>query len=295
MIEANWNPLQELRDGVIEQDGFRAINDPTTFAGVVIHPSLDDGNTTIVRQQLEQWIASVCSADDKLSIAYEAQMNSETLHVPKRRFTLKVNELVAAKKWQRLFAQPKVLQTLRVTCATKDGVELGGATVQQPCFDDLPRGEGTTHLAFWIAADSSHGNDEELDARRRQLVDVVDRAFHDLHAFQAWVSHWDWAPRFSSADENEYTPYEEAYSVGSIGVEDWPCRCMMREWCETHLRAVAEDLWLGPSLMNLVSSISLEGVARTTRTGASSARLELLKSGSLNDLERHLRPILPWS
>ena len=53
----------------------------------------------------------------------------------------------------------------------------------------------------------------DRDARQR-LTMLIDSAFETMDGLQGWIARWDWIPRFTMAEENNYTPYEDAYAIG---------------------------------------------------------------------------------
>jgi len=57
----------------------------------------------------------------------------------------------------------------------------------------------------------------EAVASRALLTRLIDSAFANGNGLQAWVAHWGWVPLFSTGDDNDYTPYEEACGLDRAG------------------------------------------------------------------------------
>ena len=114
---------------------------------------------------------------------------------------------------------------------------LAGASVQRTCEDSDGNVEGTIHLAFWRRClPDGESEEAERDARRRLTI-LIDSAFETMDGLQGWIARWDWIPRFTMAEENNYTPYEDAYAMGSPSAEpeDGSGGYMDVKWCRRHL------------------------------------------------------------
>jgi hypothetical protein len=156
---------------------------------------------------------------------------------------------------------------------------------------------GTIHLAFWRRClPDGESEEAERDARRR-LTMLIDSVFETKDGLQGWIARWSWVPRFSMAEENNYTPYEGAYAMGSPSAEpeDGSGGYMDVKWCCRHLRGLSERIWLGPPLLARIDRDRLAAIATVTDLGPSSARFDLLPGVELRGLEELLIPILPVS
>jgi hypothetical protein len=155
---------------------------------------------------------------------------------------------------------------------------------------------GTVHLAFWRQCLPDGASEAaERDAQRR-LTALIDSVFETTEGLHGWISRWDWIPRFTMAEENNYTPYEEAYAMDSPSAEpDGSGGYMDVKWCRRHLRGLGERIWLGSPMLERIDRDRLTAIATITELGPSSARLDLLPAVELRQLEELLIPILPVS
>jgi hypothetical protein len=95
------------------------------------------------------------------------------------------------------------------------------------------------------------------------------------------------------AEENNYTPYEDATSIYLI--RQRPCINLETAWCSRYLRAVSQQMWLNRSLLQHVDRDSLRGVVNETPLDNDSIRVNLLPNCHLTQLEDVLSPVIPLS
>jgi hypothetical protein len=230
-------------------------------------------------------------------MAYEGQMNPRTFHVPRKKQTFRPEAIGAGKKWQKLFAKPGAIQSMFFLVAQDEADSLlglsGGASIQRTCEDDRDVA-GTIHLAFWRRGLPDGESEEANRDARRCLTMLIDSVFETTVGLQGWIARWDWIPRFTMAEENNYTPYEEAYAMGSPSAEpeDGSGDYMDEQWCRRHLRGLSERIWLGQPLLERINRNRLAAIAAVTDLGPSSARFDLLPGVELRRLEESLIPIL---
>jgi len=275
-----WRPLRSQIG-----DALRQLNDPQVLSAVVIVPSRTS-TLADVAPKIEDWLRHPAGdAPQYIQVAYEGQMVGESFRVPRRNKRFKFEE-IGTKKWHKLFADQPSLQSLFFqVIETQSDEAIAGASVQRPCAD-VDTGQETFHLGFWRRMD---GKQESRD----QLTRLVDEIFVEFTAIQAWRALWNWIPRFTLAEENYYTPYEEAKGVGNPTAEHQLGKGYMQEqWCSQQLRGFGERLWLGAALCQRIDRGALHGLAKTTDLGTGVV-LDLEAHASLTDLETALEAIIP--
>lgn len=321
VVAPRWVPLGFDREGALPflVLNLKKLNCPTILSGVVIveeqgegprqeksllllpssidapvEKQVEDSIETLerVRPLLEHWLTVMgARSPSHVRTVSLGQMNPASFNIPKKKSVLPVAEIGTGKKWLSLFRKSKALLSLFVEVVDEQtGKPRSGAAVQRAWGDTRE----TLHVSFWVDAPADGAATGVVNADREFLTELIDAAFSRMTGLQGWVAHWDWVPRFSTGDENEYTPYEDVYSLGpanesTVGAGGF----MMRAWCSRYLRGLSERLWLGKALRARISEAELASVARTTAIGPSALRLDLLPGLGLNPLEMVLRPILP--
>ena len=127
------------------------------------------------------------------------------------------------------------------------------------------------------------------------MTRLIDAAFQNAGALQGWIANWDWIPRFSMGEENNYTPYEAAHAVDNPASERDLAGdgYMHTAWCSRHLRGISDRLWLGEPLLAAIGRDQLSAAACLTEVAESAVRIDLLPDHTLNQLEEILQPLLP--
>jgi hypothetical protein len=278
------------------REGIRLLNTPEVLSGVAILADRDADRFAPISDLLERWLTSLNLAEPcRVQVAYEGQMNPKTFHVPRKKQTLPLEEIGIGKKWRKLLAKPSAVQSLFLQIVSDETeTAVAGASVQRT-FEDDGDVAGTIHLAFWCRCSSELDSDRVDRQLRQRLVRLIDSAFETMDGLQGWIARWDWMPRFTLAEENNYTPYEHAYYIDSTEPIDDTGGYMDEKWCNRYLRGLGHQLWLGESLLDRIDRERLTDVARVADVGTSSARLNLADDVALAQLEETLVPILPMS
>jgi hypothetical protein len=275
-----WTPLRSAIGAPLRQ-----LNDPQILSAVIVVP-VRESILADAETKIEHWLRHAAgNAEVSIETTYEGQMVGENFRVPRRRKKLQLDDL-GKKKWQQLFANQSTLQSL--SFEVKDGVceePIAGASIQQPC-ESVDQGAATFHLGFW-----QRNGDSQEDSE--MLSHLVDEVFCEFSGLQAWQSTWNWIPKFTVAEGNHYTPYEEAKGIGNPSAEHQLGEGYMQEaWCGRYLRGFGERLWLGAELCKRIDLGLLGGTAKSTDRGVG-VRLELERNASLTDLEAALEVITP--
>ncbi len=296
VVTPRWIPLRATWQGPAAQDGLKMLNRPRILSGVMIVEDRQAESITGIKTLIESWLSFLAPIRPSyVSTVYEGQMVPPVFRVPRRKSTLTMNEVGIANKWRKMFDQSPSLQSLFLQVVDDGaGKAWAGASIQRMCDDAARSAAGTIHVAFWFESPLD-GRAEELDASRERLTYLIDSTFDTLAGLQAWVARWDWVPRFSMAEENDYTPYEDACSLGSPSAESDRAAgsYMLQEWCRRRLRGLSERLWLSASLVANIDREKLRTVANMTNIGPNSIRVDLHNGEQLNRLEQALEPILP--
>jgi hypothetical protein len=244
-----------------------------------------------LKRHAEDWILARAWPElARIDIIYEGQMNPDTLHVPRKKVRIGFDEIRNGKKWDRLFAKPQQLQSLLVNVCVDDGAPIGGVTIQRAIQDEVPTGEGTVHLGIWVRS-AGDNSSTDIERDRTQFTSLMDSLFSSLPGLQAWTANWDWVPRFTMAEENNYTPYEDATSIYLI--RQRPCINLETAWCGRYLRAVSQQMWLSRTLLQYVDRDSLRGMVNETPLDNDSIRIDLLPNCHPTHLEDVLSPVIP--
>jgi hypothetical protein len=253
----------------------------------------DHGDATLaqVRPFMESWLTSLApKALSHLNSTYLGQMNPNSFNCPKRKSEVPLTKIDGGKKWSKLFTKADAMLGLFFELVDGEtGKPLGGGAVQRT-WDSRE----TIHLSFWLECAASSAESEAVQPARERLTGLIFSAFTTSTGLQGWVAQWGWKPRFSTGDENDYTPYEDAVGLtraveGPLGEGGF----MMRKWRGRYLRGLSERLWLGPALLAHVDRDHFRGIAQLTPVGATSLRLDVSSMLELKRLEESLRPILP--
>ncbi len=222
-------------------------------------------------------------------------MDPESFHVPRKNPKFKISEIGPSKKWQNLWRESAALQSLFIRARDSDDSEpWAGISLQRPCTDEHQTKPGTLHFGLWIHPQRAEISDEQMAAIKLRLIGRIDALFVELGGLHGWLAQCDWAPRFSTADENEYTPYEAAYSLDSPGTEKSlsTTSYMHAAWCRRCLRGIGETVWLGASLGRRISNQARSSIVEVQAVG-SGLRLGVPTIRELPELEAALKPLLP--
>jgi hypothetical protein len=249
----------------------------------------DDDAFAAIRSTTESWIRGLPTATGAgVRIRYEGLLD-EFGNNSKRKAQLSLADVGPSKKWQKFFQTPAALQSLFIEVVNDKGQAFAGVNIQRPNTYSAAR--ATIHLSLWWVR---LGSDIDGDMRDR-MVRLVDQVFTTLPGLQGWLAEWDWTPLFSTADDNNYTPYEDAYGLSRSfdeGPIDEAGGFMSRGWCKGTLRGLGSPLWLGRDLLAFISRPELEKVARVQEIGPFAVRVETA-ADDLRQLEEVLERILP--
>ncbi|MBS2021897.1 MAG: hypothetical protein JST92_05765 [Deltaproteobacteria bacterium] len=123
------------------------------------------------------------------------------------------------------------------------------------------------------------GASPSIQERGAALLDeLVNELASAVELQQAFITRWDWAPISTSA-----TPYEQ--------VADFRASTT-RPYASVDLRAVSEQMWLGPGLAARVDLENLRAMADVRPVGAN-FEVRLHPGRGIEELEVALLPILP--
>ncbi len=196
-----------------------------------------------------------------------------------------VGKFLTSRQWikcrESLFTASIVTGTLPSGAVDADGppIDTGSGFTFGPGLFSSALGveRFSPHIGFW--ADLQVSGAGALEGRLRDIIDgVMVRA----SGHQAFIARWNWATQ-AAVDS---TPYETACGLGG--------QCTtLHDWCTRFLRAVSNELWLGPSLLErLGDRHGIETVAELRQIG-NGLHLSLKQDADLNQLESALESLLP--
>jgi hypothetical protein len=135
------------------------------------------------------------------------------------------------------------------------------------------------HLAFWF--DVRGRKSDEIERVKASLAALVDDLARSGHVHQAFLARWNWRPSLTL----HATPYELACGVHG--------QCTTRhDWVNRFLHAVADDVWLGPSLLSRVPGFQAPA-GTTLRQLGNAVRIACRDAAAVNALEQALAHLLP--
>ncbi len=156
----------------------------------------------------------------------------------------------------------------------------GGFALSEPRIwfqgkDDQPM----VHVGFSCRLDDvDAGLHEDIEATLRTIVDEL---MEHAGGVQAFVARWAWSPLLSV----DSTPYELACGVHG--------QCTGgRTWATRYVRAVTEQMWLGPELRGHIDEQRLAEVTCVEELGQA-LRVEIGPEASVDELETVLAEVLP--
>jgi len=267
----------------------RILNTPRILSAVAIVEDQSDETSAALRPLIESWVTGLPTAGQAgVRIRYEGLLD-ELGNNSKRKGQLGLADVGPSKKWQKFFQTPANLQSLFIDLVDERGQALAGINMQRPNTHGGTR--ATIHLSLWWTRLQS-----DIDAEvRGRMARLIHQVFTTLSGLQGWLAEWDWVPLFSTADDNNYTPYEDAYGLTRSydeGPVDQAGGFMSSGWCKGTLRGLGSPLWLGRDLLAWISRHELEQVARVQEVGPFGVRVETAPEG-LPQLEAVLERVLP--
>jgi hypothetical protein len=145
----------------------------------------------------------------------------------------------------------------------------------------LPRDTAplSPHLGLWFDIRATKAPD--IERVKTALVEIVDGIVRAGHAHQAFLARWDWRPALTL----DATPYELACGVHG--------QCTTRHsWVERYLHAVADVVWLGPTLRERLPGFQAPEGTSAMAIG-SALRVTCGDAGAVRAFERAVAPLLP--
>jgi hypothetical protein len=220
---------------------------------------------------IENWVAQL--ADQRIN-QIKVQLITDRSLMPKDE-TICTSEVPDGDRWAELRAALKTCLAFSVSCQAGKAIFDVNTFVPQSGSE-----EPAPQLAFFF--DTNVLDATELDAAESCLFAVANDLMITARGMQAFMGRWAWR----GLPLLDMTPYEIACGLGG--------QCTTaRFWCQTYLRGVTEQMWLGPDLLARLGGIDmLATVAEVTPIGGG-IHVELKGEAKLDELEAALEPLLP--
>ncbi len=262
--------LMEGELGPFEREAMLRLGEPSVLGVVAILPA-DFAVASMVDE--------LCSAlgAGEVSVHVERHMTASGSVSKSARVLGSVRERSVIKA----LTDPGVQTVVIGLIETGNSLPRAGVSISRTLRDGGPANRAeTVHLAAFVTED--HPGEHDLLARFRELMESA-------RPLQAWVDRSTWIPEFDLYDEYRETLYETATGI------DWFRRgdrgaLMSFEYVQRAVRWVAPEMWLGPALLRYLDRDTLETVASVEAVDDG-----VRMTGTVDDLEAVLRPILPGS
>jgi len=283
VLPGMWRPLRS-RDQPDAIWAIKALNRPARINGLAVLCGGPDHTAAALREVIDAWL-SFADQRQMYSVSAEAEASSEAnfyspYHTSKS-FAFDLGESGGA-EWNRLLAGLPSVAALHIHSMPRD-------TSTQAMDELFATGAGLHYLA-----PRQHPRLPEFAARlghvavsfpanpasEAAIIALMEALASDGHVVQAYVASHD------GEDGPESTLYEKAADLrGHYAVA--------YGWGTRYLRAVADHLWLGPSLSTLIEDrAALERVAIVKPLG-STLGIERRPNATLRDIEWCIAPLLP--
>ncbi len=241
----SWLPncQRDLRYVVVD-DGIRKINAGGVLSLVSIFEPLS--NYGELSDLCLRFLADLSDNDEVFRVRVRYKMQPDSLNIRKRKFTIKKSEQLSS-KLQPLFISMPDIESLFVEVEDSASGEVFCGFVMQQCSEDpdAPGEPYALHLAVWSTIkDRAH-----FSANINQLGDAVAKL---TKLYQAWICDWNWRPQFSTVDQNNDTPLEDALNEIRQRAPEYP---MTQRHCRRYLRGFGHQVWLGPDIAKYILSV----------------------------------------
>jgi hypothetical protein len=256
-----------------------------------------DGDATpsrdAIRALAEAWFRKLAPPPGTVATVHTEKHMTASASVSKSTQPLPFADLLADRKWPKLFDAQTDYQTVTVEIAPQGALYPLAGLVMQSTLRDIGGAPGprpaTLSGAMWMV--------DHADVERRLCLpaDEADTLFETWIAgaapCQGWRTRAAWIPAFDRYDDYEPTLYERAAAVEwfRLGLVD---QLMDAARLARRLRFVSPLMWLGAELMRAIDVSHLQGVATLVRQGETT-KVTLRPDRSLADLEQALAAILP--
>lgn len=291
-----WQPIVSrppLQYPAPQDEAVRRLNAPAVRSMVAVLNGDTAPSRDAIRALAEAWFRKLAPPPGTAATVHTEKHMTASANVSKSTQSLPFADLLADRKWPKLFDAQTDYQTVTVEIALQGAPYPLAGLVMQSTLRDIggtpgPR-QPTLSGAIWMV------DHPDVERHLGLPADDADRLFETWIAgvtpCQGWRTRAAWIPAFDRYDDYEPTLYEQAAAVEwfRLGLVD---QLMDAARLGRRLRFVSPLMWLGAELMRAIDASRLQDVATLARQGET-MKVTLRPDRSLADLEEALSAILP--
>lgn len=291
-----WQPVVShppLQYPAPQDEAVRRLNAPAVRSMVAVLNGDGAPSRDGIRALAETWFGKLAPPAGTVATVHTEKHMTASASVSKSTQSLPFADLLADRKWPKLFDAQTDYQTVTVEIALQGAPYPLAGLVMQSTLRGIGGAPGlrpaTLSGAIWMI------DHPDIERHLGLTADDADTLFETWIAgvapCQGWRTRAAWIPAFSRYDGYEPTLYEQAATVEwfRLGLMD---QLMDATRLGQRLRFVSPLMWLGAELMQAIDASRLQEAATLARQGETT-RVTLRSDRSLADLEQALAAILP--
>ena len=254
-------------------DELQLLASPDSLFGLVSLGTIQEQSTHIVASAFEDWAEMIGGIKKGNFVTYLRP----SLNLKSKKENISAVDIPGSHQWEKFRNSLGSCVSFSIH-HNKGGVLYDVSTLSFQSSNEEP----APQLMFYFVPDIP--NEAEFNNVKMWLMKMMDQLMIETNGFQAIVGQWGWQGPPTDIRTN-MTLYEVACSIGG--------QCTTaRFWCQTFLRGVTPNLWLGQALLDRLGDRGpLESISTVVPFGAG-VRVTLNEGRTLDDLEVAIDPLL---